>query len=142
MERFYAHSHSLLRWLIEQAKQQDLVTFTEAGNEIGVRPIAVAQYLGCISEGLQIIKHADNGPVPMIQLIVVNHHGVPGWRAAKYIGLTRKQFENHSYEELCTLFRPKQLDVFNYQNWDRVLDDFECYLALREEERRDNRRSA
>lgn len=136
MGRFHKKSYRLLLWLTEQAKQRELPTFTEAGNAIGVRPIAVAPYLGCISEGLRTIKHADHGPVPMIQLIVVNGNGIPGWRAAQYIGLTREQFENHSRDELYALFRSKQLDVFDYQNWDRVLGDFECYLALQEESRR------
>ena len=125
MERFHKNAYRLLLWLTERAKNEEIVTFSEAGNAIGVRPIAVAPYLGCISEGLRTIKHVDHGPVPMIQLIVVNRNGVPGWRAAPYIGLTREQFENHSREELCEIFRPKQLDVFNYQSWDRVLDDFE-----------------
>ncbi len=132
MERFHKNASNLLLWLTERAKQRELATFTEAGNAIGVRPVAVAPYLGCISRGLQTIKHADHGDVPMIQLIVVNRDGVPGWRTAPYIGLTPEQFKAHSCEKLQELFRPKQLDVFRYQNWDQILDDFECYLATQE----------
>ena len=132
MERFQQHAYNLLFQLTEQAKQRELVTFAEAGNAIGVPPRAVAPYLGCISQGLQTIKHIDRGPVPMIQLIVVNRNGVPGRRAAPYIGLTPEEFDARSREVLRELFYPYQLDVFNYQNWDQVLEDFECYLNTQE----------
>lgn len=132
MERFHNKAADLFRWLIIQAQHRKLVTFSDAGREIGVIPYGIAPYLGCISQGLQTMPHADTDRIPMIQLIVVNRDGLPGWRAAPYIGLTRKQFEGHSCEELQELFQSAQEEVFDYPNWDRVFVDFECYLATQD----------
>jgi len=115
-------AREVLPWLVRYAEQRETVRYGVLGKAVGVNPHTQLKHiLGIIGSAL-----AKSDPhIPMIQLIVINQHGVVGDQGLGWI-VPKEKIPTLSLIEKKGLGKVEQQKVFDYHRWGEILA--RCHL--------------